>query len=378
MNCIKCKKEIPEGSVFCNHCGKKQTVTKAKYRKRANGTGTISKDKRYKKPYIAHAPNSRYGKQRVYIGSFATMREAQDAIEKYIREGKPEFYNATLSDIYKKWSEIHFKRVSDSAINLYTSMWKRFKNIQEIKMRDIRTVHFQGIVNQATSKSAADTIKVMAVMLCKYAMENDIINKNYAEFIKIPKYEKKEKKIFTKQEIAVLWEHSEDKRAQAILFMIYTGFRIGEFLAIKISDVNLNEGYIVGGEKTKAGRNRVVPIPPNIPELTDFVRKWISESKDGRLFPIDVSDFRQNYFYSLIIELGFAQGYKERSSYIFSTPHHTPHSTRHTFASLSAAAGMQPENLQKIIGHSNFSTTADIYMHQDIETLRSEMGKIKK
>ena len=56
----------------------------------------------------------------------------------------------------------------------------------------------------------------------------------------------------------------------------------------------------------------------------------------------------------------------------------TPHSTRHTFASLSSAAGLRPENLQKIIGHANFSTTAQVYIHQDIDTLLHEMGKLKK
>lgn len=379
MKCIKCKKEIPDDSLYCNHCGKKQSVTKAKYRKRAHGTGTISKDTRYKKPYIAHAPRSRYDKNsRIYIGSYATMKEAQEAIEKYIREGRPELYNATLNDIYEKWSEIHFKRVSDSAISLYTAMWKRFKNVQGIKMRDIRTAHFQDIVNEATSKSACDTIKAMAVMLCKYAMENDIINKNYAEFIKIPKFEKKEKKIFTSQEINILWEHTDDKRIQVILFMIYTGFRIGEIVSLKKSDINIDEGYIIGGEKTEAGKNRLVPIPPSIPELADFVKSWIDEAKDEYIFPMTTTFFRHNIFYSALIELGLDYGEKVGTEYTFKGEHHTPHSTRHTFASISAAAGMRPENLQKIIGHSDFSTTANVYVHQDIEILRREMEKIKK
>ena len=58
--------------------------------------------------------------------------------------------------------------------------------------------------------------------------------------------------------------------------------------------------------------------------------------------------------------------------------HLTPHSTRHTFASLSASAGMRPENLQKIIGHADYSTTADIYIHKDISELIDEMSKLKR
>ena len=379
MDCIKCKNEIPEGSLYCNHCGKKQTVTKARHRKRAHGTGTISKDTRYKNPYIAHAPASKYSKSRVYIGAYPTMREAQEAIEQYIREGRPELYNSTLADIYAKWSELHFKSVSDSAISLYTSMWKRFKDIQGIKMRDIRTDHFQSIVNQATSKSASDTIKAMAVMLCKYAMENDIINKNYASFVKVPKFEKKEKKIFTKAEISVLWQHADDKRVQVILFMIYTGLRIGELLALKKPDIHLESGYIIAGEKTEAGRNRLIPIPSSIPELYSFVASWMNSAEGDNLFPMNQVTFRNVIFYPPLIEYGIDNGeILSPSKCRMIGNHHTPHSTRHTFASMSAAAGIQPENLQKIIGHSDFSTTADIYVHQDTETLCAEMAKLKK
>ena len=56
----------------------------------------------------------------------------------------------------------------------------------------------------------------------------------------------------------------------------------------------------------------------------------------------------------------------------------TPHCTRHTFASLSSASGIKPESLQKIIGHANYSTTAEVYIHQDIAKLIEEMSKIKR
>lgn len=161
--------------------------------------------------------------------------------------------------------------------------------------------------------------------------------------------------------------------------MIYTGFRIGEVIALKKSDIHLDEGYIVGGEKTEAGKNRIVPLPPNIPEITGFLNDWINESDNERLFPITVSYFRNVYFYKPLIDLGIITGASSATQgYKFSGEHHTPHSTRHTFASISAAAGMQPENLQKIIGHSDFSTTAEIYVHQDIDTLKQEMAKIKR
>lgn len=366
MLCIKCRKELPVDSVYCCYCGKKQTTAPAKYNRREHGTGTISKDNRNKRPWIAHGPSTRYGTSRVYLGSYATRAEAKKALDDYIANGRPQMWNSTLADIYRMWSDVHFKQVSESAVKLYSSMWKRFSDVQNMPFKDIRTAHYQEIVNSATSKSACEVIKAMAVMMNRFAMENDIISKNYAEFIKIPKFEKTEKRIFTHEEITALWKHSDDKRVQAILLMIYTGFRIGEMCRLTVSDIDLEKGIITGGEKTKAGKNRIVPIPPNIPELKEFVRQWIQDSADIRLFPVSTGKFRDEIFYG-----GIAYSNINPDGL-------TPHCTRHTFASISSAAGLRAENLQKIIGHANYSTTAQVYIHQDADILLKEMSKLKK
>ncbi len=380
MQCKKCKKDIPDGSTWCCWCGKKQVVQQVRHRKRAHGTGTIRKDSRNKNPYIAYAPATSHGAGRTYIGSYPDVKSAQEAVELFIKNGRPELHNATLSDIYQLWSVTHYQQISDPTT--YKAMWKRMEPIKDMKMSDLRTAHLQPIVNAATSKSAASKIKSLALMLCRYAVENDIVNKNYAEFIKIPKYEKNEKMIFSAEQISLLWQHSSDKRIQVILSMIYMGFRLGEIIILTPENIHLDEGYVVGGIKTEAGTNRVIPFPSSIPEIAKFFGSWIAECESGRLFPMDEKQFRHTYFYQPLSELGLING-KLRSgcgnSWVFPDRHHlTPHSTRHTFASLSAAAGMRPDNLQKIIGHADYSTTADIYIHKDISELRAEMSKLKK
>lgn len=375
MLCKKCKKEIPDGSVFCNHCGKKQTVTAAKHRKRAHGSGTIRKDTRYKNPYIAIAPSTRTGAGRTYIGAYPDMKSAQAALEEYIKNGRPQLYGSTLADIYKLWSDIHYREIQKP--EGWRSIWKWYEPLYDMKMSELRTAHFQDIVNKAKTKSTADKLKSLAIMLCRYALENDIINKNYAEFVKIPKFEKKEKVIFTAEQIGTLWEHTDDKRVQVILAMIYMGFRLGEIVSLTADNVHLEEGYVVGGIKTEAGINRVIPFPPNIPEIKEFFREWISES--SAVLDVKQKQFRDKWFYPVLIELGMLKAHLSGHDWKFDDKRHlTPHSTRHTFASLSASAGMRPENLQKIIGHADYSTTADIYIHKDISELIDEMSKLKK
>ena len=377
MLCKKCKKELPDGALFCCFCGKKQTVTAAKHRKRAHGSGTIRKDTRYKNPYIAIAPSTRNGAGRTYIGSYPDMKSAQAALEEYIKNGRPQLYGATLADTYKLWSDIHYREIQTPEV--WRSIWKWYEPLYDMKMSELRTAHFQEIVNKANSKATAEKLKSLAIMLCRYALENDIINKNYAEFVKIPKFEKKEKVIFTADQISALWQHTDDKRIQVILAMIYMGFRLGEILSLTADNVHLEEGYVIGGIKTEAGINRVIPFPPNIPEIKDFFRQWINGQETNKLIPVGEKYFRDKWFYPALKELGMVRGQCVKKQWKFEDKSHlTPHSTRHTFASLSASAGMRPENLQKIIGHADYSTTADIYIHKDISELVAEMSKLKK
>ena len=378
--CKKCKKEIPDGSLYCNYCGKKQVTTPRKAHKRAHGSGTIHIDKRYRKQYIAFAPAAYNGKRR-YIGAYMTYADAQNAIDDYIRNGRPELYGATLKDIYERWSAAHYRTISEPTVKQYEYVWVKFAPLYNAKIADLRTPDFQQIIDTAKSASFANTIRALAKMICSYAVENDAVGKNYADFVKLPKSEKAEKVIFTSAQISELWEHTDDKRVQIILSMIYMGFRIGEIHGLTVDRVHLSDGYVIAGEKTDAGKDRIIPLPPNIPEISGFFARWIEEAEPGgRLFAGSISRFRDNIFYRPLVELGMISGTFTASgvSRLTKEPHLTPHSTRHTFASLSVAAGMQPENLQKIIGHANYTTTADIYVHTEAEQLRAEMAKLSR
>ena len=135
--------------------------------------------------------------------------------------------------------------------------------------------------------------------------------------------------------------------------LIYAGMRIGELFSLPLEDYH--ETYVVGGEKTAAGRNRVIPIRP---EGRGYFSYFAAQA-DGPLLLSGYTgqrvpnNFRKRDYYSLLDKLGI-----ERK---------TPHATRHTYASRSRRVGMPPEILQKILGHADYSTTANIYVHTDVE-----------
>jgi integrase len=110
-------------------------------------------------------------------------------------------------------------------------------------------------------------------------------------------------------------------------------------------------------EKTEAGRNRVIPIRP---EGREYFKYFVGRACGGLLIDGytgngNQRNFRRRDYKNLLDRLGIV--YK------------TPHTTRHTYASRARAEGMPPEILQKILGHANYSTTAEIYVHSDIDEL---------
>lgn len=367
MLCIKCKETIDDDSVYCKWCGKKQVKTAApKALKRPNGTGTVYKlSGRRRKPWVAAI-------EREVIGYYPDKTSAMSALEAFSAKGVSDGFNDTLEDVYERWKSSHFRDIDAKGREGYEMAWRRLEPIQNRKMRTIKVIDFQKIIDEAMtltknpkplSRSGKEKIKQLCSQLCKQAIQDEIINRNYGEFIKLERVEKKEKDVFSKNDIDLLFK-SDDNTAKIILVLIYTGFRINELFNIRRDDVVLDQNYLVGGEKTEAGKNRIVPI--NI-KIKPFIEEWYADgrpylltSKNGQ--PIDDHNFRSRQYYPLLDRLGI-----ERKN---------PHCTRHTFASMMAAAGVRPEVLQKIIGHADFSTTANIYIHSDDTELQEAIRMI--
>lgn len=385
MNCKKCKKEIPDESIYCMWCGAKQKRDPPKNKKRANGTGSVFKlPGRRRKPWAAAVVKN--GK-RIYLGYYETRVEAIQNVGKTDPDTVSDRYGQTIQEIYDDWKVLHFTGLTDSGEQGYKTAWTYFDEIKTIKMRDAKTDTFQSCINNATdkgkSRSVCEKIKQLSSQLCKFAMQQDIINKNYAQFLVLPREEKKEKDIFTDDEIAFLFKHDYDNRIKIILTLIYTGFRIDELFSLETDNVHIKENYVVGGLKTEAGKDRTVPINSKIKK---YVEAWYNAaSKNGTKYLItnsngnkkDVKNFRSREFYPALQRLKILPELPEGKTFGKEFPARlTPHSCRHTFASLMARANVKPEVLQAIIGHADYSTTAEVYIHENMDELQKGIQKI--
>lgn len=327
-------------------------MTKRKPLKRANGTGTVYKlSGRRRRPWVA-------SKNRVVLGYYETKKEALEALERLTGRNVDERYNMTFEEVYDRWSQEHYPELSASATRAYKRAYEVFEPLHGKRFRDLRTVDFQDVIDsyEGYSYSALSKFKQLITQLSKWAIREEIITTNFASFVRLPKEDKEEKKTFSAEEIEAL-QKDDSEPAKIVLMLIYTGMRIGELFALRVSDYHGT--YVIGGEKTEAGRNRVIPIRPEGREYFAYfaqtaVGPLLLSGYKGRKNP---SKFRDHDYYPLLARLGIEKK--------------PPHSTRHTYASWAVSAGMKPEALQKILGHKKYSTTAEIYVHQSPEELVS-------
>ncbi len=342
-------------------------------RKNPNGFGSVYevKDGRRRKPWVARVTTgwTKYGKQkRQVIGYFETSAEALQALVLHQVNPVSPKANITLGELYEEWSKSKFRRITKSTIDNYRAAWKYLSKYEKAKVKEIRTAHLQKVIddNDNMSNSTLEKIKAVAVMLWNYALENDIVNKNYAEFIELPKTNKKEKKIFTDAEIKKLEDNADKVEwVDTILILIYSGMRISEMLNLTRFNVDLKKGVFTGGLKTDAGKDRIIPIHDKVYK---YVEKWYNKENNYLIFREDGKKFSAKYYrektyYPALKKLGIRKL--------------TPHSCRHTFASLMARAKVDPLYIQRIMGHSDYAFTANEYTHTNVTELKKAMNMVK-
>lgn len=324
-----------------------------------------------RKPWIARKTIGwdNEGKQEYYtIGYYETRAKALEALADYNKKPLGEKGDITLEKLYEKWSVRKYAKVSFKTKESYTVAWKHLSVLGKEKFKDIKTSHLQEVIDdmeeKGLSKSSCHKVKVLASLLYKYALADDIVDKNYASLVELPEDDSKTPEPFNDLEIKMLSNlAAKDIWIGTILILIYTGMRIGELLKLTKADVNIENMLIVGGIKTPAGKDRIIPINPKIQK---YVLYWFN-TEGQHLINRDGKKIRINYYRTYLYYPSLEKAKVRRL---------TPHSTRHTFGSLLNRSGVNKVYIQKLIGHADYSTTANIYTHPEIAELKNAIGMI--
>jgi len=303
------------------------------------------------------------------IGYYSTRKEAIEALAAY--NSNPNIFDAnniTFKEVYDLWSERKYKEISPSNVNGYKASYALCDKLKPMRMQDIKAAHLQEVVdNCGKNYPSLRKLKVLIGQIFQYALQNDIVDKNYAEFVKLKKDEDESYKLnrspFTEKEIETLWENLDRHEwIDTVLIQIYTGVRIGELLSIKSADVNVAEKYMRGGSKTEAGKNRVIPLHNRILPL---IEKRIADGGNFLIIKNNAAlsyfTYRDIYWHSIMEQLQMT---------------HLPHDCRHTFASRADTVGMNKLCIKRIMGHASADITDKVYTHKEVAELIEEVNKL--
>ena len=372
INCVECKVKISDKAVYCPHCGyplQPEKIRKYKSRKKLpNGFGQISeiKNKNLRRPYramvsIGTKANGRPNPK--ILGYFETYNEAYEALIEHNRNPYDFKEDITMNELFERW----FKEYKEEGLHVttYNTMrrsWDFCSSIytlpvKNIKIRHIRYCIDEGyVIEKGVVKYPSDQqkcrIKSMFNHLLDYAVNNELIATNPARAMTLPKNIRNgannnvHHEAFSDSELVELWR-TEFPLRDLMLIQIYTGFRPGELLELKPENINLEDGYIIGGMKTKAGKDRIVPIHPAIYPLLEKTK-------------------------------GFENITYQKLNKAYANFHgHKPHDGRKTFITLAKKYNVDEYAIKYIVGHSISDLTERVYTDRELDWLREEIAKIK-
>ena len=349
--------------------------------KRANGSGSVVKlSGNRRRPYMVRvSARDEYGHivQRA-LSYHEKAADAQAALDEYNRnrlEGKAptaDRMNATLQQVYDGWKARTHRKLNSGSIRCYNAAWnKSVSQYADRKIRSITLDDWQQLLDEreaaGRSQSTINNVYILIKALCSYAMERDILGKDYSRYLDIPSIELKNPRgALTDIQLKNLEKLAAagEPWADTALMLCYTGFRVTEFLTLtRFSYHPEDGGYLQGGLKTEAGRNRIVPIHPKIRPYHD---RWLARNGDTIICDENGAAVGYKHFLDCFAEL-----MKK-----IDAPKATPHWCRHTFATLLHAADVDELTVKWLMGHSTRNDITAHYTHETIAVLRDAVLKV--
>ena len=410
ISCSECNLQVSDKAITCPHCGyplnvqvAKRTYTpRAKRRRLPNGFGQISelKGKNLRKRFRASVTVGRDSQGRFIRrllkpeSYFETYNDAYAALLEYNRNPYDLDDVITVEQLYERWSEAYFATLkSKSSQRTITSAWAYCSSVYTMRACDIRARHIKGCIEngiaiikgeeRTPTASTKGRIKSLFNLMLDYALEYEIVDKNYArtfnlsgDVIEERERTKRAHIPYTDDEMNLLWDNLyKINYVDLLLIQCYSGWRPQEIGLIRLEDVDLEQGIIIGGMKTKAGKNRVVPIHPKIKEL---VEKRYEEAKAlNSEFLFNCTDVTTHKSSIKMTYDKYSKRICKIRDILKLNPDHRAHDGRNHFITMAKKYHMDEYALKYIVGHAITDVTERVYTQREISWLIEEMQKIK-
>ena len=329
--------------------------------KNPNGYGSVVKLKgNRRKPYAVRKTkgwNNQGHPVYSIIGYCTTREEGMILLAQYNKDPwDVDLAKITFEDLFALWKEKKAIRLGKSNQKLLFAAFHHCRQLHKMQYKAIKSFHMQDCIDNCIKGYATRAaIKNFFRHLDKLALEIDIINRCYSELLTSDTAPETTRMPFTDEEIDKIWGIKDMPWVDSVLVFLYTGFRISELLDLRLCNIDLEEGTMQGGMKTRAGKDRIVSIHPKI---MPFVEKRMQSSEtylfeDGGKQVSDVSYYK--FWNAVMGKLKINR---------------TPHECRHTFISRLDSAGANRRCIDLLAGHKSKEVGERVYTHKTLDELR--------
>ena len=302
----------------------------------------------------------------------------------------------TVSAWYKQWIDLYKKPkgLTEKSLKMYDEKFNGYIRpaIGHMKLKDVKDVHLQRILNSQAGRSASHVKKIRMVLqeMFKRARQSRLIPYDPAELLELPTVKQGRRRSTTEEERAAILAVAERHRAGLwILTLLYTGMRPGETAALTWSDVDFDHNEIhvhaakesgnrtIKGPKTASGVRDIPIHAALLPRLLAARGKPFSLVFPTKAGTVQNESSMRRMWNSFRTELDLQLGAKTKDGKIVESvvaDDLTPYCLRHTFCTDLQRAGVPINNAKELMGHADIQTTANIYTHRDNATLHNSIA----
>lgn len=323
----------------------------------------------------------------------ARAKAEKQKAEQALYEKTGEYISDPSTTTFDKWAVKWLETYKKGTIKDHTYNFTYRVNVEEYlipyfksaKLTNIRQIDIQEYFNQARNKksgeplavSTLDKQKMILKSLFDAAIDNDLCFKNPVKNIKYQLVaDPVQKRVYSREQADTVIAYSKEHGRYDIVIMLETGVRRSELIGLQWSDIDFEgktihiqrsvvqttDQIVIDKPKTKTS-DRFIPIST---ELADYIKSYQNDNayviSDDKVEPKSPSTFASQF-----------ERFMDKMSKEKGCPALTPHELRHTFGTLLREQGVDIYTIQKVMGHSDISVTAAIYVHNDLDVLREQM-----
>jgi integrase len=344
-----------------------------------------------------------------------TERQIQKAVEKAalefemrVENGLCVDGNARFADFSENWLALNENNLAPKTYERYKTLLSRIiPGIGHIRLGKLQAQHLQELYNnlgedgmnkKTGGKLSARTIlhhhRLISTIL-KEALKQGYVARDVSALTTPPKPQSKEVEFLDEPDALRLYYALSDeplKWKTALLTLLYTGIRRGELIGLQWGDIDFESQlitirrtvqYVTGkkyehiDDKGVFRKGRLIEKPPNTKEsarpiavdehviaLLKHYKAWWDEQRElngSQWIPTDKLFITVN---GGVMHPDSLNDYVGKFFIRHQLPHFSPHTLRHTNISMMIAQGVDIKTVSARAGHSNVSTTGNIYTHQ--------------